>query len=401
MPGSDPPLRPLDIVGGTYLERCSSPRWNELYGSGVRAACALSGRGSHITLHTYATDMQRAYLDGIGSALGFSVDAVPSPGTVEFRYQHSLSRALWSATNGELYDLEPLRVEGEAVLAFGMIEGNPIITGDRVVFDPQSPEDPAPFETNGSKAEHLAIVANASETRRLASEADLEAAGNKLAQNAEVVVVKSGPAGALVFTGDSVHRVPAYRTARTFLIGSGDIFSATFAYAWAVRREAPEKAAHQASLATAYYCRFGIVPIPTALPEQFHLGPVLTNHKRRIYLAGPFFTPEQLWLVEEARRHLTELGASVFSPYHDVGFGSAEVVARADLDGLRACKSVLAILNGYDPGTLFEVGFARALEIPVIAFVATIDPMQLTMFSGSGCTVIDDFASAIYSAVWA
>jgi hypothetical protein len=400
MPGSGSAQRSLAIVGGTYVEKCHWPYWSEIFGSGLRAACALTGRGAPVVLHTYAADKQRAYVDGIGASLGFTAKADFSPGTVTFEYLHSLARPSFFVSDKQVYDLTPLHVDGESILAFGMIEGNPVVEGDRVVFDPQASEDAVPFEQNKSRAKHLAIVANGVEARKLSNENDLEVAGNKLLENAEVVVVKTGPAGALVFTGGRMHHVPSYRTERAFLIGSGDIFSATFAYAWAVQREAPEAAAHIASLATAYYCQTATVPLPTALPSGFHKGAIPAGRKPYIYLAGPFFSPHQLWLVEEARSCLRELGADVFSPYHDVGLGSSEIVAQADLDALKQCSAVLALLDGFDPGTVFEVGFAQAIWIPVTAFVSSKEQTNLTMFSGSGCKVVHDFASAIYTAVW-
>ena len=43
----------------------------------------------------------------------------------------------------------------------------------------------------------------------------------------------------------------------------------------------------------------------------------------KVYLAGPFFSMGQRWLVDEARRCLGELGMDVFSPFHDIGPGAA------------------------------------------------------------------------------
>jgi hypothetical protein len=400
MPDSDPSGRSLAIIGGTYAETCQWPHWAEVFGSGLRAACALSGRRAHVELYTYASSKHRAYLEGLGASLGFTAQAETSPGTFAFGYQHSLARPSFSVSDKSVYELPPLSVEAEAILAYGMLEGQPVFDGDRVVFDPQSPEDATLFNTNESFAAHLAIVANSSEARRLSSESDLQIAGNKLLERAEVVVIKQGPQGALVFTGSGTHHVPAYRTTRTFLIGSGDIFSASFAYAWAVQRQSPEKAAEIASLSTAYYCQTATLPIPAALPVDFHNGPASVGLEPRVYLAGPFFSVSQLWLVEEARSCLGHLGAKVFSPYHDVGLGQMKDVAEADLEGLRSCDRVLALLDGYDPGTIFEIGYARARGIPVTVFLTSEERVNLTMFSGSGCNVLHDFVSAIYATIW-
>lgn len=120
----------------------------------------------------------------------------------------------------------------------------------------------------------------------------------------------------------------------------------------------------------------------------------------RAYLASPFFTLGQRWLVDEARRALSELGLQVFSPVHDVGSGPAELVAPLDLAALDQCDLVFAILDGLDSGTLYEVGYARALNKPVYALAQTVSPEDLKMVEGSGCRVYDDFVTALHHAAW-
>src|SRR5207249_4990215 len=131
-------------------------------------------------------------------------------------------------------------------------------------------------------------------------------------------------------------------------------------------------------------------------PKVVHAG-----RSPKIYLAGRFFAPQELAAVEETRSHLLQQGAVVFSPYHDVGLGVPSLVAQADLAAIRECDTVFALLENYDPGTIFEVGFAAALGKRVVAVIGSGDPKQLTMFVGSGCEIYDDFVSAIYNAVWA
>jgi nucleoside 2-deoxyribosyltransferase len=53
-----------------------------------------------------------------------------------------------------------------------------------------------------------------------------------------------------------------------------------------------------------------------------------------------------------------------------------------------------------DPGSLFEIGFARALEKPVIVYCTSEDSPHLTMVKGSGCRVFANYVKAIYEAAW-
>lgn len=50
-------------------------------------------------------------------------------------------------------------------------------------------------------------------------------------------------------------------------------------------------------------------PSPIKLSQAF-----IEGGNRKVYLAGPFFTLAQLWLVEQARRNLSDLGLDVFPP---------------------------------------------------------------------------------------
>ena len=105
--------------------------------------------------------------------------------------------------------------------------------------------------------------------------------------------------------------------------------------------------------------------------------------------------------MEEARKCLLEMGVGVFSPLHDVGRGPAHEITKADLEGLEDCDAVLAILNGGDAGTIFEIGYAVAKGTPVVALAQNVRPEDLKMPEGSGCFIADDFVTAIYHAVWA
>lgn len=79
-----------------------------------------------------------------------------------------------------------------------------------------------------------------------------------------------------------------------------------------------------------------------------------------------------------------------------------ERVVETDLKGLSECKAVFAILDGCDPGTVFEIGWAVRHSIPVIVLSQNPKPADQTMIRGSkNCLITDDFASAIYRVAWA
>lgn len=387
------------VTGGLYRERCISPEWNHLYGSGGRAAAALAGHAPSVELISYCEPsfVERATL--LMGLSGVGLITLPSRKTIDFHYFHPLSQPdmYWTG------DIEPLiEVKGEIVLRFGMLEGGARVSADIAVFDPQSSNQA--FRANGSTAGRLATILNAQELRAMAPGLDRAMAARQVLAGSDddILVVKRGPHGAAVYNSTGLlGQVPAYRSERVFKIGSGDVFSAAFALYWAVEGRDPVEAADLASRAVAHYVACRALPLPPvaglvhgeALPQMSSAG--------QIYLAAPFFSLGERWVVEEARTALLSLGCKVFSPLHEVGSGPPDLVAPRDLVGLDTCTAVLAILNGGDPGTLFEVGHARQRGIPVVGLAENVRQHDLTMPLGTGCEIVDDFATAIYRAAWA
>ncbi|WP_423171264.1 PfkB family carbohydrate kinase [Stenotrophomonas maltophilia] len=395
----------LTIVGGIYREVCLRPQWDEVYGSAGRAASAVARLGGQVTLHGYLDAALQPILECRAADEGFSLSIAPLRRSAAFHYSHGLS-VPWI----EQPERQPsLSVTADHVLRFGMVESTAIVDAEYAVFDPQNVTETESFGANGSKARHLALVLNLTEARSLLQQFDLtpEQMAAELASQhaAEVVVLKMGPKGALVHHEGAIQCVPAYATSRVWKIGSGDQFAANFAYAWMEERRSPLEAADRASRSAAFYAQHrrypdveeldAFAPVPLLLSDTYLQGQVPT-----VYLAGPFFTLGQLWVVEQARNCLLDMGLDVFSPYHDVGPGPAEMVVGKDIEGIHRSQVMLAIADGLDSGTIFEVGYARSRGIPVVMYAENVSPEDLKMMEGTDCFLRDDFVSAIYQTAW-
>ncbi len=392
----------LTIVGGVYHERCIWPDWDQLYGSAGRAAAALSGQISNITLRTYARDDTAERFRGyVVGAYRFGFEPTRADQTVSFEYIHSLSVPTIRPAPAQIRQNEPIAVSDDVVLRFGLMEGSARVQAKRCIYDPQSAFAPRPFAENGSKSDRLAIVANRGEVQALGRGSDpVDSAQTLLKQGAEVVVVKSGAAGAYVVNKTNTTLVPAYQTERVWTIGSGDVFAAIFAAAWGTSDATAVEAAKFASRAVAEYVNSMALPSPSTADLEKSALPEARAAGGQVYLASPFFTISQRWLVDETRRCLTELGMKVFSPVHDIGHGPAETIAPADLAALDQCDVVFAILDGIDSGTVFEIGHARARGKPVYVLAQTVSEEDLKMVVGSGCKVFDDFVTALHHTAW-
>lgn len=396
----------LAVVGGVYRERCMRPHWDEIYGSAGRATSAIARLEGKVELHAYLDPLAQEVMTARKGLEGFQVKEFATREGVGFSYAHGLVRP---SIRRPAADLAPLHVKADKVLRYGMIESTAVVQADYAVFDPQNVDGPESFHANGSTAAHLALVLNRFEAHALLGECGLapDVLAERLAERerAEVVIIKMGAQGALVWHAGVTHCIPAYETPRVWKIGSGDQFAANFAYAWMEEGRDPVEAADRASRATAYYCQHTGFPTAAQL-EAYDPRPIVVSerfasgYRPKVYLAGPFFTLGQLWVVEQARNCLRDMGLSVFSPYHDVGPGPAEEVVPDDIDGIRDCDLMLAIVDGKDVGTVFEVGYAHRDGKPAVVYVENEQAEDLKMMVGTGCFIRNDFVSAIYQTVW-
>jgi pfkB family carbohydrate kinase/Nucleoside 2-deoxyribosyltransferase len=390
------------ISGGTYVERCQETGENgtarSLIGSGCRAAAVLRQVSPESVLRSAIDDRLRKEADVLAETLGLTVEWRERSEPVTFHYWTPLSAPTISGPSAEA---TTVALAGEHALAFGMLESRTTADVDALVFDPQQPRDLGPVRNLAElKCGRLALVANVAETRAMSGELDLSVAAKKLLEStgAEVVITKQAARGALVTTAEHQELVGPWPTPSVWPIGSGDVFAAGFAWAWMEANAEPVEAARVGSHAASRWCTTRSLDL-TKDDFQPSSGE-LTPGEGRVYLAAPFFSLGQRWLVELVRDSLIGLGGNVFSPLHDVGLGSDEV-ATLDLAGLQECTSLLALLDDADPGAMFEAGWAGRDEMPLVVFTERPESDELKMVRGTGASVCADLPTAVYRALWA
>lgn len=372
-----------------------------LAGSGMRAAATLAASGTTIQLVSAVSSHEFDVADITAGTLDVNVDwATTRTRGVGFSYFTPLGAPLIEGAGSRLDD--SINVADDVVLAFGMIEAGEVsVEARRAIVDPQRPRSLSDEDLPKVRAQETAWTLNERETRLLAGGATNVKDGALALQrrfDLDVVVTKRGPRGALVTTRDgSQVEVGAYMTRRVFPIGSGDVFAAAFAWAWGDQGRDPVAAATIASAAAAHWCETTELVTPrTILDGHTSLEQVPPDTTSKVYLAGPFFNLQQRWLIDVAR---DALAPGVWSPFHEVGPGGLEV-AEQDLEGLRQCDSILALIDDDDPGTLFETGYAVRMQIPVVAYGESGHPEGHKMLSGTGGEHHTDLSTALYRAVW-
>jgi hypothetical protein len=388
------------VVGGTYRERISFPSTDVMFGSGLKAAATLAKLSRKVKLLSAVSPKELDEAKCLSSTFEISATFFKRQAPITFSYITPLAKPLITGANQKKLEL---KADGSVVLVFGMLEATTKIKAERLIFDPQSPNDAAIPSNLSEQANRLAIVLNRQEISEITGSKDSEKAGRKLIKKtkAEVVVIKCGALGALVLTSKRSTWIGAHPTEFVWPIGSGDVFSAVFAWAWGEKKYPAVKSAKLASGGAALWCSSKVLPLEKNLEANIKkLNKPIKNRKPMIYLAAPFFSVAETWLVEVTREALLNLGAGVFSPLHDIGRGQDEV-AKKDLLGLQKCSTVLALLDGEDTGTLFEVGHAIAQKKHVVAFTTFNESQKFKMLRGSKIKIYNNLSTAIYKAIWA
>lgn len=361
----------------------------------------LLASDAKIQIVTAGDGLTKSLLKAYSMAESLDYVVEPEKELISFYYRHPLAvPEVLGCISGNLQ----LKAEGQCIIGFGMKEALIEIRGAYVVYDPQSPVSPRWFRDQKGEADHLALVMNETEARLLSGETELQKAKELIFEHemCECLVVKCGSQGAMVYCGkdDDGTRVHSYRTTHVWPIGSGDVFTTVFSYYW-FKGLSPVEAAIKASKSAAAYCESDgdyenlLTHLKTS--EFYEFTP---QKKGKVYLAGPFFTLSEKLFVEECRNILIAMGMEVFSPYHDVGEGKAEVVVPKDIAAIDDCNCVFAILDGMDSGTLFETGYAIKSGKKVVAYGENATEGEVKMLVGTGCDVNTDFTTALYKTCW-
>jgi nucleoside 2-deoxyribosyltransferase len=88
---------------------------------------------------------------------------------------------------------------------------------------------------------------------------------------------------------------------------------------------------------------------------------------QKLFIIGPFFTEAEEKFMVKIKERLVEEGKEVKTPI-DIGYekDGSEVLFKEDLQFIEQSDIIVAILDGLDPGTMCEIGYARAKEKKVV-----------------------------------
>lgn len=113
--------------------------------------------------------------------------------------------------------------------------------------------------------------------------------------------------------------------------------------------------------------------------------------KHNVYLASPFFNPEQVERVEMIENLLEEHGYTYFSPRKELVCPPTateeqrKTTFKGNHNGILNSEMVLAVTDGKDVGTIWEMGVAFEAGIPVVGIALTLGDKPFNLMLSESC----------------
>lgn len=234
------------------------------------------------------------------------------------------------------------------------------------------------------------LLANEEEIQLLAEEQTVDRAIQKLAfLGPQYIIIKKGIKGCtIVREGKDSIDISAFKSNAICTVGSGDVFGGAFAATFLETNDI----LYSVELASSVVANF---------VEHFEIGNCISKEiairdmKKRerlnvtaiddivIYLAGPFFSQQEVIWVNYIYNKLQSFGLKVLSPSLENGIINESTDEKQkknifinDIKLLEQANIVVALLDHNDPGTCYEIGYAYKKGIPVIGLKTDNSPIN-------------------------
>lgn len=393
----------ISVIGGTYREIDYDEISEEIYGSGFRGVNFLIENDCEVDFFTIGNNDIKSYLKESQKVYSnLKINLFPCKDLITFHYSFSLDNPNIYPNISNISKNNLINVTAENIIAFGMLESDFEINGEKVVYDPQTSIKPNKFSDFG-KAKDLVYIVNKNEAISIANSDDINLIKDCFFKIEKVIafIIKDGPFGATLYFEENEFTIPSYITNNVFKIGSGDIFTASFAYYWMQKKLSIEESAKNASKSTALYCDIkayiDVNQFNNFKYKEFNLKSLFN---KQVYLASPFFAISELVLVDKIRTVFLSFGLKVFSPFHDVGIGNSELIAKKDIEGINESDIVFCLFDNYDTGTLIESGYSLSKGKKIIGYHRTCEDEKLMMLKCADIQFYNHLTTAIYKTLW-
>lgn len=214
-------------------------------------------------------------------------------------------------------------------------------------------------------------------------------------QDLKYLIIKRGEKGCiLIEKGKEVIEKLAFKSNAICTLGSGDVFGGALATTFIETGDINYSIEVASCLAADFIERND----PETMLNRAALKNNMSKRKLNenvefkdisIYLAGPFFSEQEVYWVNYVRKELELRNIKVLSPLHENGivalnssYEERKKVYNLDIDLLEDADMVIALLDHDDPGTCFEIGYAVKKNIPVIGLRTSTEYLNNMIYCG-------------------
>ncbi|HHW41599.1 MAG TPA: hypothetical protein GXX19_10725 [Syntrophomonadaceae bacterium] len=191
----------------------------------------------------------------------------------------------------------------------------------------------------------------------------------------KIIVTKFGQGGSSIYRQkESRIDIPSFQSNYQFTVGAGDVFNAVFLVTYHNTKDLELSGLSAAAAASVFIESFDFRSTPWNLQEEIKSRRKQFIHpeqaqKIKIYLAGPFFSDGERYMVSQTYHALKKCGFSLFSPWHEDGIVPRLAVKsfKKNINAIKEATLIVALLDYEDPGTVWECGYAYALNKPIYA----------------------------------
>jgi len=272
--------------------------------------------------------------------------------------------------------------------------------------------DPKPNEKSIKQAREImqyttVLLVNEEEAMLLSETISIKESIKKLkAMGPQYIVIKRGHKGCILITEEKIVEVPAYKSNVVCTLGSGDAFGGALAATF-VETGDIQYSVKVGNCVAANFIES--IAIETIIDRAGVEKDIYTRKRfvvneiipKKIYLAGPFFSEQEVNWVRHVSNKLEGASFEVLSPsrengfiFNDTSIEKRKEIFQLDIDLLNSCDIVVALLDHDDPGTCFEIGYAFAKGTPVYG-LKTSDTSLNNMIKFGCKKVIEDIEELI------
>lgn len=381
-------------------------------GAGLYAALAAAKQNASVEFLTvYGAEIQ-SYEINMWSKMGISFKYAVRGNNLEIpKYlvtgyknnEKKVSRPISELTQNYNFKIPD---DASAVLLFPVGHNIPISMckeakekGLLVLLDPKPNEKSIKAARKALQYVDILLV-NEEEAMLLANTHNIGGAIEKLySLGMRFTIIKRGVKGCFIVDNKkNITSVDAYCSKPICTLGSGDVFGGILALKF-LETNNIEQSVEAASCFAAKFIEsfevdysFGKKALERELIVR-KKNTIAQQKKINVYLAAPFFSPEEIRWVNYMKEWLELSGMNVMSPMHENGIINEECdsnkrkeIFKSDIELLELADVVVGLLDYEDEGTCFEIGYAYKENLPIIGYLSNL--REVNNMLKFGCNII-------------